>query len=235
MASDLELIHLPRPKVLAIKHVRQMFRDRKYNQAKETLVFDQHHNMWELFTETAAGAKVMAVFAECDAMGDVMEIAEFTPEGRREDEADMQSGEKCKVTANVQNTGMDFVKNLVRFALDKQLKVVLLISDRATTHALKHISSVKGVDFSHFSYEEVGIENKATHIMQPVVFRALEGKERAEFIRANPRYKLELQRYSVHDALVKHYGMHIGDIVYIEDNDRQTGLVVEYALIAEEL
>ncbi len=234
MEADPEIKSLPIPQVRAITNVRQMFRDRYGPHSKQDLVFDRHHNMWELFSETARGEKVMAVFADCKIMGDVMELEEFNPQDVVDDDVTMQSGEKCKVNTN-QNTGMDFVKLIVKFATTKKLHVVLIITDFMTPHAVKHMANVKGIDFTHFSYEEVGIEGMARHVMQPLVFRVLDEKERADYIRQNPRFRKELQQYSVTDALVKYYGMHINDIVYVEDNDRQTGLVVEYALIVENL
>jgi len=219
---------LAAPKIRSIKFVQQMFRDRKYKDSK--LMFDQQNNMWQLFSETAQGEKVVAIFADCKVFGDAMEIEEFNPSGLSQD----TTREKCKVNPN-QNAGMDFVKNIIKFAILQQLKLVILVTDFMTSHALKHIYTVKDIKFSHFTYEDTGIECMHSHIMQPVKFEALSREARAEYVKKYPRYAIELQRYSLDDTLVKYYGMQLHDIVYIEDNDRQSGLVKEYGYIVEDL
>lgn len=216
------------PKIRSIKFVQQMFRDRNYRGNK--LMFDQQNNMWQLFSETATGDKVVAIFADCKVFGDAMEIEEFNPTGLSQD----TTREKCKVNPN-QNAGMDFVKNIIKFAILQQLKLVIIVTDFMTSHALKHIHTVKDIKFSHFTYEDTGIECMHSHIMQPVKFQALNKEERAKYVKSHPKYATELQRYSIDDTLVKYYGMQLYDIVYIEDNDRQSGLVKEYGYIVEDL
>ena len=228
------VVYLEIPKIQAMKFIKEMFRDRGYNETKEYVLFDQHHNMWEMFSETKSGEKIMAVFADCKVFGDAMEIEEFNPVDLLSDASMMQSGEKAKINPS-QNAGMDFVKHIEKFAEAQKLKFVILVTDFMTPHALKHISATTGIQFTHFTYEETGVESMAKHIMQPVVFRALDEKEKKEYIKSHPRYKTELNRYSFDDALVKYYGMKLHDIVYIEDNDRQTGLVIEYGFIVEDL
>ena len=130
---------------------------------------------------------------------------------------------------------MDFIKSIVKFAKSQSIKIVILVTDYMTTHAHKYIASLDGLKIVHFNYDETGVEHMASHIAQPMTFRALDTTERKEFIRKNPNYKTELPRYAVNDALVKYYGMNIDDIVYIEDNDRQSGLVVEHGVVVEDL
>lgn len=226
------------PKIRSMQVVKQMFIDRGYNK-KMNIVFDPNHNLWEIFTETATGDKVAAIFADCKVFGDAMEIEEFSPELSKEapsEESEEKHVKSSKHTREAsQNTGMDFVKNIVKFSLAQNFKIVILVTDFITSHALKYVSSFEGIKITHFNYEETGIEGMARHITQPVIFRALSPSEKKAYVQKNPRYKIELQRYSVDDALVKYYGMNIGDVVYIEDNDRQTGLVIEYALIVEDI
>ena len=216
------------PKIRSIKFVEQMFRDRNYRNSR--LLFDQPNNMWQLFSETADGEKVVAIFADCKVFGDAMEIEEFHPSGLTQE----TTREKCKINPN-QNAGMDFVKHIIKFAILHQLKLVILITDFMTSHALKHIYTVKDIKFSHFTYEDTGIECMHSHIMQPLKFQALDKKARAEYIKRHPLYATELPRYSIDDTLVKYYGMQLHDIVDIEDNDRQSGLVKEYGYIVEDL
>jgi hypothetical protein len=232
------------PKIRSMQMVKQMFCDRGYKRNMQT-VFDTAHNLWEIFTETSTGDKVMAVFADCKVFGDAMQIEEFSPNTTTEtsnevpNEVDRQASNNNKSTKHgreaSQNTGMDFVKNIVKFALTQNFKIVILVTDFMTPHAQKYISTFEGIKITHFTYEETGIENMASHITQPIVFKALTPLEKAAYIKKNPRYKIELQRYSIDDALVKYYGMNLNDIIYIEDNDRQTGLVVEYAMVVEDL
>jgi len=224
------------PKIRSMKFVKQMFKDRGYNERKQKVIYDKKQKLWEIFTETQNRERVMAVFAACKPFGDVMQIEEFTPEVSTGVEPSAFKGsEKTGKAAASQNIGMDFVKNIVKFSEEQKVKIVVLITDFMTPHALKHIAMLEGVEITHFTYEETGIDRMAEHISQPVVFRVLTRSERETFIQTHPRYMHELQRYSADDALVKYYGMHLGDIVYIEDNDRQTALVVEYGLIVEDL
>ena len=221
-----------------------MFRARNYVHKKERVVFDTKQKLWELFTETSTGEKVMAVFASCKPFGDVMEIEDFQPEimddngGGNDDDDVTSEGAMFKGSdkkSQNKNMGMDFVKNIIAFSLKEEVSIVILVTDYMTIHALKHIDMLPGLTISHFTYEETGIEHMADHISQPVVFRPLSPTDRRAYIKAHPRYRIELPRYSVSDTLVKYYGMKLDDIIYIEDNDRQTGLVVEYALVVEEL
>lgn len=133
------------------------------------------------------------------------------------------------------NMGVNLIKSLHEYALTNHIGIVVVVSDKLTSHAYKHAMAQKDVEFVHFTYAETGVKRLARHIYQPVEFRKIIGKDWDRFIKANPSYESELLRYSVDDALVKYYGLHAGDIVYIEDADRQTGLVVEYALIVENL
>ena len=67
-----------RPKVRSMKFVKQMFKDRNYSADNQRTVFDQSQGLWEIFTETPDGRKVMAVFSECKSFGDTMQIIEST-------------------------------------------------------------------------------------------------------------------------------------------------------------
>jgi len=196
-------------------------------------VYDQDQQLWEIFTETKDQVRVMAVFTDCKPFGDVMQIEAFTPEVNTDKDADTFKG--SDKTSKSQNTGMDFVKNIVSFSYEQNVKIVLLITDFMTPHALKHINLLSDLCITHFSYEEMGVESMSRHISQPLIFRALDSQERIQYIREHPKYRKELQRYSINDTLVKYHGMKLDDIIYIEDNDRQTALVVEYGVVVEEL
>jgi len=225
------------PKIRSMQTVKQMFYDRGYKKNINT-VFDKTFNHWQMCTETVTGDKVLAVFADCKIFGDVMQIEEFVPNSEPQEpveEPEETEKPSKKTKGSSQNTGMDFVKNIIKFAIAQHFKIIILVTDFMTSHAQKYISAFNNIKITHFSYEETGIENMANHITQPLVFRALNSIEKDHYIQKHPRYKLELQRYSIDDALVKYYGMNLGDLVYIEDNDRQTGLLIEYALIVEDL
>ena len=191
------------PKIQAMKFITEMFSCRGYDTTKNSLVFDHHLNMWKLFSETELGEKVMAVFADCKPFGDAMEISEFNPISLLSNSKSLQTGDKCKINPN-QNTGMDFVKSIIKFSLTNKLKIVILITDFMTTHAFKHIANVKQIRFLHFSYEEANVENMSNHIMQPVVFQRLKEQEKNLYIQQHPRYKVELQRYSINDLSLIH-------------------------------
>lgn len=231
------------PKIRAMKTIRQMFLDRGYNKNMQ-VKFDQH---WQILTTTAQNEKVMAVFADCKMFGDVMQIEAFPSENNSlngNNDISHNDGGSRNNTGGInnndtggknKNTGTDFIKSLLEMAENQKIKIIILISDFITPHALKYVTTLEHIQFLHFSYEEAGIEDMARHIMQPVVFRALNPSEKQEYIRKNPRYAIERPRYSINDPLVKYYGMKIGDIIYYEDNDRQTGLEKDYGLIVEDL
>lgn len=220
------------PKIRSIEFVRQMFLDRGYVLQSEDRMFDTQQNMWQLVGQTAQGDKVMALFADCKPFGDSLEMEEFV--STRDLVSDsMVAVEKGK--AHSQNAGTDLVKNITSMARAQQIKVLILVSDFITPKALKHIISLQDIRFTHFTYAETGIENMARHIAQPVVFRPLSPSERARFVQTYPRYHIELPRYSIDDPLVKYFGLQVGDLVYIEDNDRQTGLVIEHGQVVENL
>ena len=226
---------LATPKIRAMNFMKQLFHDRGYQDDKNAMIFDQQHNMWELITSTQKNEKVMAVFADCKVFGDVMEIEEFEPVINLSSPfASMQNLEKNKMQ-NGQNMGMDVIKSLLKFSQSQKIKILILVTDFMTTHAAKHVMALKNLQFTHFTYDEAGIENMPKHNTQPVVFRALTELEKAEFIKKHPCYERELGRYGVDDALVKYYGMQLGDIIYIEDNDGQTGLVIDHGLVVQDL
>ncbi len=220
---------LPVPQIDAIEFVKKMFLARGY--LNTAIMLDQHLNKYVLYADTPSHQRAMCIFADCKIFGDSMDVGAFDPMDTHASDS-AQIGDKCKVNPN-QNTGMDFVKSVIRFAVAQDVRIVILVTDFLTSHALKHIRMEKSIQFSHFSYNETGVRGLSSHIYQPVTYEALSMDEKQIFIAKNPRYKQELPRYSVHDALVKYYGMQVGDVIRIEDNDRQTGLVEEFALIVE--
>lgn len=232
---------LPLSKLRSMRFVRQMFRDRGYCGSEDTLVtlYDPRQDLWQIQTQTENKERVCALFADCKAFGTAgqVHLSELNPplaytilEGRDQQSPVLPSGNNVS-----KNTGTDYIKSLIRFAKDQDLKVVILVTDFMTPQAGKLLLKVAGVRMTHFTYDETGIEHMADHITQPVMFQALSGAERATFVQRHPRYEHELLRYSVDDALVKYYGMIIGDIIHIQDNDRQSGLVEEYGIVVEEI
>jgi DNA-directed RNA polymerase subunit H (RpoH/RPB5) len=220
------------PKVRSMGFIRQMFLDRGYILPEEERKYDTQQKMWQIFAQTLEGHKVMAVFADCKEFGDANDIEDFTSiTGRTSDS--MVAMDKGK--GHTQNTGTDFVKNIESMARAQKFKIVVVVTDFITPQAKKKLLSVKDIIFSHFTYDESGIENMPRHITQPMIFRALKGEERREFIRKNSNYRVELPRYSIDDALVKYFGLQLQDIIYIDDNDRQTASVVEYGYVVEDL
>lgn len=234
---------LPLSKLRSMRFVRQMFRDRGYRSNEDTLVtlYDPRQDLWQIRTQTEQKEQVCALFADCKAFGTAgqVHLSELDPplvyttlEGRDQQSPVLPSSSN---NTGSKNTGTDYIKSLIRFATEQKLKVVILVTDFMTPQAGKLLLKVAGVRMTHFTYDETGIEHMADHITQPIKFQALSGAERAAFVRRNPRYEQELLRYSVDDALVKYYGMIIGDIIHIQDNDRQSGLVEEYGIVVEEI
>jgi len=167
---------------------------------------------------------------DLDETDDLEEADDPEEEADDEEPTTFQQSDK-----DSKNMGVNLIKSLHEYALHNSIGIVVIVSDKLTSHAYKHAMAQKDVEFVHFTYAETGVRRLARHIYQPVEFRKLKGRELEQFIKANPNFADELLRYSVDDALCKYYGLRVGDIVYIEDADRQTGLVVEYALIVENL
>lgn len=229
---------LARPKLRSIRFVRKMFADRGYRVDDESMktMFDSKQDLWQIFTTTKSGEKVVAIFAGCKAFGDSLEVddedlSQFT----RVDATEIKSSLNIPSAKSGKNTGTDYIKSILKFARDQDIKVVILVTDFMTPQAAKLMMKVDGMRMTHFKYDETGIEHMSDHITQPIQFKALTGKARKEFIAKNPRYQIELLRYSFDDALVKYYGMKIGDIIHIVDNDRQSALVEEYGIVVEEI
>jgi len=228
---------LAKAKIRSMNFIKQMFQDRGYKTEAQRLVFDQQQNLWKIFTETVTGARVMAVFSDCKAFGDSLQIDEVEHDTAGQDKSKRTDFHASKSSTS-QNTGMDFIKHIVAFATAQDIQIVILVTDFMTAQALKYINSIsngKRLRITHFNYDETGVEHMASHIAQPVVFRALKGDERTQFVTSHPMYRTELPKYAVNDALVKYYGMRIGDVIYIEDNDRQTALVKEYGYVVEDI
>lgn len=219
------IVSLPTAKLQSFRCIKRMFRDRGYlvNEYFE-LMFDVSLNLWKMSTRTPNLQKVLAIFADCNFESAIMKLEPILEQFRVVD-----SGSKISKSAA---TGTDFVKALVNSAKEELYSIVILVSDVVTSQGLKYLNA--GEFITHFTYDETCIENLVDHKMQPQVFRALKAEERKQFIAKNPRYVSELPRYSIYDVLVKYYGMQRDDIIYIEDNDRQTGLTIEYGLVVEE-
>lgn len=216
-----------RIKSQAVSFVRQMFKDRHYKHV------DFNESMDYVITETRDGRRVLAVFASFKKVGEILEIQDVSQEscGEEDDYVDDPEGDFMKDT----KTGINVIKQLCDFCEKNNIKIVIWITDSMTSQATRYGRILKEIEFVHFRYEETGVENIARHIYQPLVFEALNHDDRLEFIREHPNYRDELPRYAFDDALVKYYGMRIDDIIYIEDNDQQTGLVIEYGLVVEDL
>jgi DNA-directed RNA polymerase subunit H (RpoH/RPB5) len=127
------------------------------------------------------------------------------------------------------------LKALITEARLTGVQTLIVITDVMTPQAVKHMAQVENLRLTHFTYKETAVKLMASHMKQPLVFRALEADERAAIIQQQPQYEAQLFRYPVDDSLVKYYGMKVGDIIYIEDNDRQTGVSKDYALVVENL
>jgi hypothetical protein len=227
-------------KLWSMRFVRKMFRDRGYqaDDASIKTYFDDRQNVWQIHTRTSHGDKVVAIFADCRSFGQdevvpMNDVNVIRIDGREsKDSLTIPSG-NCNSTNK--NMGTDYIKCIVKFATEHNFKVIILVTDFMTSQASKLMLKVDGLRMTHFTYDETGIEHMADHITQPVMFKALDKKQRQDFIQKNPHYQKELIRYSFDDALVKYYGMIIGDIIFIQDNDRQSALVEEYGLVVEEI
>lgn len=232
---------LPVSKLRSMRFVRQMFQDRGYRVDEEALVtlYDPRQELWHMQTLTAKNERVLALFADCKAFGPSgqVSLADLKPplqyttiDGRDVPTPTLPTGNNTS-----KNTGTDYIKSIIKFAQEQGFKVVILVTDFMTPQASKLMLKVEGLRMTPFTYDETGLEHLADHITQPVLFQALTGEARSTFVARNPLYERELLRYSFDDALVKYYGMIIGDIIHIQDNDRQSGLVEEYGIVVEEL
>ena len=223
---------LSKTKLRSMRFVKQMFVDRDYLTEKQRIVFDQSKNIWQIFTETKDHQKVMAVFADCKTFGEGLQMEDTNDNDIKSNQFQQQIQSK---TLSSQNMGMDVIKTIVTFAKGENIKLIILITDFLTPHALKHLPSIEDIRITHFNYDETGVEHMANHDLQPVKFQALSKGERKLYIKSHPLYQTELTRYPVDDALVKYYGFKLDDIIYIEDNDRQSGEVQEYGLVVEDI
>ena len=230
---------LPLSKLRSMKFVKNMFYDRGYNvdETSMSTLYDPRQDLWLIQTVTTKGHRVVALFADCKAFGtsEQVNVSELSPPlvFTTLKERDNQSP-VLPSSGGSKNTGTDYIKCLIKFAREQKFQVVILVTDFMTPQASKLALKVDGVRMTHFTYDETGIEHMADHITQPLKFQALTGSARKQFIAKNHRYQLELIRYSFDDALVKYHGMVIGDVIYIQDNDRQSGLVEEYGIVVEE-
>lgn len=230
-----------RPVVEAIKFVGQMFKDRGYDLTERKLVYDKKLDMWEMSTQTKSGEKVLAAFSKCKAFGDVLQLEAYTPASntgyQSDDEVDSFDQKKSSKTKSLD---VDFVRRFIVFAQSKGVKILVLVTDLISKQAVKHMRTAEGLKMTHFTYDETGIASMAQHVSQPTVFRPLTPTEKAAFISDRTRnhcgsYLDELERCSVDDPLVKYYGLHADDVVYLEDYDSQSGLDTSYILVVEEL
>ena len=230
---------LPRPKKQALKFVQQMFVDRKYNVDQSELKFNEKHKLVEFYTQDAQGKLIIAIFAACKPFQDIVEIEDIEEHETAEDfeyDVDVFIGTDKKYNKNKnKNAGTDFMKLIIRFCNDHNIKTCILVTDFITSHAIKHINKTKNVDITHFTYSETCVENISKHVYQPYIFQILSAEEKKNYIRQHPLYQTELFHYSVDDALVKYYGLQVGDIVYVEYSDQQSGVMCEHRLIVEHL
>lgn len=228
---------IARPVAQAIKFVGQMFKDRKYNIDHRKLVYDRKHDLWEMFTETQGGHKVLAAFSKCKAFGEVMQLDTYMPSDNTGYESDdnIDTFSDSKKTSKSGGLSVSFVRSFVEFVRKKQVKVVVLVTDLISTQAVKLMHETPDIFMTHFTYEETGILHMPRHVAQPTVFRPLSIPDKKAFVEANPRYRQELERLPVDDPLVKYYGLHADDVVYEEYYDEQTGLETTHVLIVERL
>lgn len=206
-----------------MRFVQKMFRDRHYRAEVKT-TYDPDQNQCQMVTVTDTGENVVAIFADHKNESELENI-----------EIEVQPSLIVPLKSQKKKTGTDYIKSIVLFAKQHEYKVVILVSDIITPQASALMMKTEGFRMTHFTYEQTGIEHMADHITQPMQFQALVGKKREEFIKKNPLYKTELVRYSFCDTLVKYHGMVIGDIIYILDNDRQSGIVEEFGIVVEEI
>lgn len=228
---------IARPVAQAIKFVGQMFKDRKYNINHRKLVYDRKHDLWEMFTETQGGDKVLAAFSKCKAFGEVLQLDTYMPSTNTGYESDdnIDTFSDSKKTSKSGGLSVGFVRSFVKFVRKKQVKVAVLVTDLISSQAVKLMYETPDITMTHFTYEETGILHMSRHVAQPTVFQALSNSEKKAYVVANPRYHQELERLPVDDPLVKYHGLHPDDIVYEEYYDEQTGLETTYILIVRRL
>lgn len=222
-------------KLKSIEFIHGMFEKRGYCVDPGVLVtlYDPRQDLWQIQTRTSQGDRVVALLADGKVFGHAGQML-ITPADLPVQYSIVESptDSPSLPTSTSKNAGTDYIKSIVKFAQAHHIKEVILVTDFMTPQASKLMLKVDGVRMSHFSYDQTCIGDFTKHITQPLKFQALVGEARAAFVARHPHWSA-LTRYSRDDILVKYFGLNVGDIVYIEDRDRQSGLVQEYGLVVE--
>ena len=221
-----------------MKFLDSMFKARGYDMSSKRVLFFKKKRLWEIFIDDESGGKVLCVLTTvCSSNSDHLNIEEFTPENPSEEEDDTTNTmfEGAKSNSNKGNkVGMDFIKSIIAYGIKNNVKLVILISDSVTNHAIRAICNSK-INIVNFTYMETAISRMSKHVNQPLVFKKLSSGEKDIYIKENPNYETELTRYSADDPLVKYFGIEMGDLVRYQDNDRQSGLVRETGIVVRAL
>jgi hypothetical protein len=218
-----------------------MFAVRGYKLETKRVKYFQDKRFWQVFIKDDEDRQILCILTpNCSTANHGKQVKElkFTSDDDSEKlhlplfQGSTKSSSSKKGAG--ENIGTDFIKAIISYVEKNNIHRVVMISDSVTPQALKNIIR-SNVDIVHFTYNETVLGSMSTHLNQPMTFRRLNASERKVYVQKHKRYKLEISRYSIHDALVKYNGMHLGDIVHYQDNDRQTGIVSEYGLIVDDL
>ena len=213
----------------SVDFITRMLRVRRYDVENVRTEFYKPRKLWELFTTDEHGKNVLAVFTSAtkqqQGIKRVIEDREIVDDLKEESET-FHGGDSLK-------TDTDFIKSLVEYCTNQDIKILIIVSDDMTHSAIKTLGSIKGLNITHFTYTETCMSMMGNHVYQPSVFRRLLPKERGDFVKKNPLFEKELPRFPDDDALVKFHGYVTGDIVFVQDVDPFMGFEESHNLVVE--
>ena len=216
-----------------------MFQKRGYDLDSKQIAYVKAKKIWNVFINDQHGQKVLCILTSVcvTPQEDTIGIQEFSSAERPDMESKQVIFEGCRTKSSKtkkQNIGMDFIKSITAYGKKNGVRLVILISDSVTSHALKAMVK-SAVRIVRFTYAETSVLNMTQHINQPVLFRKLTIPEQKEYGSLHPGYLRQLQRYSMNDPLIKYFGFQSGDIIEFEDSDRQSGLCRELGLVVQDV
>lgn len=235
----MESVYATTPKFRVIDVIDYMFRARGYDLSSKSTAFCGENQVWQIFIRGRRNEKVMCILTPVESNDlDSVGVQRMGMDGvRRMDDVGLEPpellfGDGSVGVENWNGIGTDFMKCMDRYIRDHSIDVVIIISDKITSHASKLLEKTK-VDITYFTYSQISNPYRFTHMYQPVVFRGLPPEERLCFIREHPMYRRELARFSNTDPMVMFYGLKVGDIVELSEIN-SAGETKEYGIIEME-
>ena len=231
---------------LAVENIKKMCRHRGYIMDTLKIEYSPKMKLRQVFVTDKKGEKVMFILVNDKKGGLTIKLQDHSDdeedeEDEEEDDEDEEDDDehqkqfdgpnkgKSKTKGN-DKTGTDFIKSLVRFAREEDVKTLNIVGDSITSQATKAIGAVQDVHIICFTYMEITTPI-VDHVTQPYSIRALNALELTNFISTCKNYKSELRRVPESDSLMKYYGFGVGEILKIVDFDEQTGKTESYEIV----